>query len=53
MVLLRRNSSLKALAEYETYKNKSNDELSELEKQFIASIEQVHKELKGVENDIY
>ncbi len=38
----------KALAEYEAYKNKANDELSEVEKQFIASIEQAHKQLKAV-----
>ena len=37
----------KALAEYEAYKNKANDELSEVEKQFIASIEQTHKQLKA------
>lgn len=36
----------KALAEYETYKKKSDDELSEVEKQFIASIEQANKKLK-------
>lgn len=38
----------KALAEYETYKNKSDDELSEVEKQFIASIEQANKKLKEI-----
>jgi hypothetical protein len=38
----------KALAEYETYKRKSADELSEVEKQFIASIEQAGKELKAL-----
>jgi hypothetical protein len=38
----------KALAEYEAYKNKSVDELSEVEKQFIASIEQANKELKAL-----
>jgi hypothetical protein len=37
----------KALEEYEAYKNKANDELSEVEKQFIASIEQAHKQLKA------
>jgi len=36
----------KALAEYEAYKKKSEDELSEVEKQFIASIEQANKKLK-------
>jgi hypothetical protein len=36
----------KALAEYETYKRKSDDELSEVEKQFIASIEQAEKQVK-------
>lgn len=36
----------KALAEYATYKNKSADELSEVEKQFIASIEQAGKQLQ-------
>ena len=35
----------KALAEYETYKSKSIDELSEVEKQFILSIENAHKKL--------
>jgi len=38
----------KALAEYESYKIKSADELSEVEKQFIASIEQANKELKAL-----
>jgi hypothetical protein len=38
----------KALAEYEAYKNKSVDELSEVEKQFIDSIEQANKELKAL-----
>ncbi len=38
----------KALAEYETYKSKSVDELSEVEKQFIASIEQADKKLKAL-----
>ena len=37
----------KALAEYETYKSKSADELSEVEKQFIVSIEQAQKKLEG------
>ena len=36
----------KALAEYESYKSKSEIELSEVEKQFIASIEQAKKKLK-------
>lgn len=41
----------KALAEYEAYKNKkkSEDELSEVEKQFIASIEQANKKLKALQ----
>lgn len=38
----------KALAEYEMYKKKSDDELSEVEKQFIASIEQANKKLKAL-----
>jgi hypothetical protein len=38
----------KALAEYEAYKKKTDDELSEVEKQFIASIEQANKKLKGL-----
>ncbi|HAC23614.1 MAG TPA: cell filamentation protein Fic, partial [Cytophagales bacterium] len=38
----------KALAEYETYKTKLEDELSEVEKQFIASIEQAEKKLKAL-----
>lgn len=44
----RKIAQRKALAEYEAYKNKANDELSEVEKQFIASIEQAHKKLKAV-----
>ena len=36
----------KALAEYDAYKQKNNAELSEVEKQFIASIEQVEEKLK-------
>lgn len=36
----------KALTEYNTYKSKSEDELSEVEKQFIESIEQAEKQLK-------
>lgn len=36
----------KALAEYESYKEKENDELSEVEKQFIASIEDARKKLE-------
>jgi len=36
----------KALAEYEAYKKKSEEELSDVEKQFIASIEQANKKLK-------
>jgi hypothetical protein len=36
----------KALAEYDAYKQKSNAELSEVEKQFIASIEQAEEKLK-------
>ncbi len=38
----------KALAEYESYKKKADDELSEVEKQFIASIEQANKKLKSL-----
>ena len=37
----------KALVEYETYKEKTEMELSEVEKQFIASIEQANKKLKS------
>lgn len=36
----------KALAEYATYKSKTDHELSEVEKQFIASIEQAEKQVK-------
>ncbi len=36
----------KALAEYDAYKQKSDTELSEVEKQFIASIEQAEEKLK-------
>ncbi len=38
----------KALAEYESYKIKSDYELSDVEKQFIASIEQAEKKLKTI-----
>ncbi|MFZ6038444.1 MAG: virulence RhuM family protein [Bacteroidota bacterium] len=41
----------KALAEYETYKSKSDNELSEVEKQFIASIEQADKKLKALKSN--
>ncbi|MGI6395489.1 MAG: virulence RhuM family protein [bacterium] len=41
----------KAFAEYEIYKNKSVDELSEVEKQFIASIEQAHGKLKTLKSN--
>jgi hypothetical protein len=40
----------KALAEYEAYKQKTDDELSEVEKQFIASIEQANKKLKSLKS---
>jgi hypothetical protein len=36
----------KALAEYESYQSKSANELSEVEKQFIASIQQAEKQIK-------
>lgn len=36
----------KAVTEYNVYKSKSADELSEVEKQFIASIEQAERQLK-------
>jgi len=36
----------KALAEYDSYRSKSAEELSEVEKQFIDSIEQTRKQLK-------
>lgn len=36
----------KALAEFATYKSKEDDELSEVEKQFIASIEQADKQVR-------
>jgi hypothetical protein len=42
----------KALTEYKAYKGKSTDELSEVEKQFIASIEQADKEIKTLKNKI-
>jgi hypothetical protein len=38
----------KAMAEYELYRKKSDDELSEVEKQFIASIEEANKKLKAL-----
>ncbi len=37
----------KALAEYHNYKSNSADELSEVEKQFIAAIEHANKQLKN------
>jgi hypothetical protein len=40
----------RALAEYETYRKKSEEELSEVEKQFIASIEKVNRKLKALKN---
>ncbi len=36
----------KAIAEYSIYKSKQPDELSEVEKQFLESIEKAHKQLK-------
>lgn len=39
----------KALTEYQSYKSKSTDELSEVEKQFIASIEQVNKQVRKMQ----
>ena len=41
----------KALAEYESYKSKLANELSEVEKQFIASIEQAEKQVKKAKKD--
>ena len=41
----------KALAEYESYQSKSSTELSEVEKQFIASIEQAEKQVKKLKKD--
>ena len=41
----------KALTEYNAYKSKSVDELSEVEKQFIASIEQAEKQLKKLKKN--
>lgn len=38
----------KALTEYETYKSKPQDELSEVEKQFLASIEQAEKQVRKI-----
>ncbi|MFN4233719.1 MAG: virulence RhuM family protein [Bacteroidia bacterium] len=38
----------KALQEYEAYKKKADEELSEVEKQFIDSIEQANKKLKAL-----
>lgn len=38
----------KAFTEYETYKDKSVDELSEVERQFIKSIENANKQLKSI-----
>lgn len=37
----------KALNEYEAYKIKSDDDLSEVEKQFIASIAKAQQQLKA------
>lgn len=41
----------KALAEYESYKSKLANELSEVEKQFIASIELAEKQVKKLKKD--
>lgn len=41
----------KAMTEYNAYKNKSADELSEVEKQFITSIEQAEKRLKKLKKN--
>jgi len=41
----------KALTEYDAYKSKTADELSEVEKQFIASIEQAEKHLKKLKKN--
>jgi hypothetical protein len=41
----------KALFEYETYKVQKDIELSEVEKQFIKSIDAAHKQLKSVKQD--
>jgi len=41
----------KAEAEYDIYKRKSADELSEVEKQFIKSIEQANKKLKSLRSN--
>ncbi len=38
----------KALTEYENYKNKPDEALSEVERQFLASIEQTNKQLKAL-----
>ncbi|MGB4415325.1 MAG: virulence RhuM family protein [Paludibacter sp.] len=40
----------KAMAEYELYRKKSDDELSEVEKQFIASIEEANNKLKALKS---
>jgi len=39
------------LTEYETYKSKTGIELSDVEKQFIASIEQANKKLKALKTE--
>jgi hypothetical protein len=36
----------KALSEYESYGEKSNQELSEVEKQFLSSLEETRKQLE-------
>ena len=41
----------KAMTEYELYRKKSDDELSEVEKQFIASIEEANKKLKALNSN--
>jgi len=40
----------KAMTEYELYRKKSDDELSEVEKQFIASIEEANNKLKALKS---
>ncbi len=41
----------KAFTEYENYKNKSNNELSVVEQQFIQSIEQANRKLKSLKSN--
>jgi hypothetical protein len=43
-------ATTKAMLEFEKYKEKTNDELSQVEKDFIMTIDTVEKKLNGKDN---